>query len=112
MKRLMLLVLLSGCAATEAPRYAGRPVSDVVSRIGLPSSERVVMGQTVYTWTNTGQVSTMAPVLGGGSRLVLVPVATSGTCSLQVAVDAAQLVTRMDTVGDNGLCADYLKRLR
>ena len=114
MKRLLLFLLVGGCAAelkTTLPTTVGQPVSAVVDRLGMPTSETTIMGQKVYVWTEQVQDVDYAPLIGA-SRLTLIPVATSGVCSIRVAVDEAGIVRRVDHQGDNAVCSNYARRMR
>ena len=114
----MLLVLLVGGCATRAdrleatlPPMVGQPVAAMVDRLGMPTSETTIMGQKVYVWTEQVQDVDYAPVLGA-SRMTLIPMATSGVCSIRVAVDPAGIIRRVDRQGDDGVCSGYARRMR
>ena len=99
---------LSGCATarlnTELQKAIGQPVDVLVNAWGYPASQREIMGQMLYTWSNDGGVMAV-PLYGGGvfaGRL---------QCQVEVAIDAQHIITRYQWSGNNGGCAPLARRL-
>lgn len=94
-----LAVSLSACAGQtikdKLPAYVGRPVDVLVSRIGFPTRQDTVAGQTVYIWTSGQMVE-----------------GTSYACTIRAILDTQNIVTRWDFQGNEGGCASYASMLR
>lgn len=98
---------LSACSTTNAMSgiinsWKGEPISAVSAQWGLPDSERTILGQHLYRWSNRGVATvpgvtyTSGTIVGG--RLSTVSTTTGGgtfefTCDIELAVDQSQLVT-------------------
>lgn len=100
--------LLSGCATarlnTGLQKAIGQPIDVLVDAWGYPSSQREMMGQTLYTWSNDGGAMAV-PMYGGGvfaARL---------QCQVEVAVNSQRIITRYQWSGNNGGCAPLARRL-
>ena len=99
---------LAGCATeqlnTGLEKVIGQPVDVLVSAWGYPSAQREIMGHTLYVWSNNGGAMAV-PMYGGGvfaARL---------TCTVQVAVDAQNIITSYQWNGNNGGCAPLARRI-
>jgi hypothetical protein len=125
MKRLLVALLVAGCSSTvvldrELPKLVGQPVDVAVQKLGMPTSEQTIMGRKVYVWSNTEQDVSLAPAFGmttmGGPRTAqttaLVPVATSGTCIVRLAVDDRGIIRSAEHQGDSDACYRWSNRLK
>lgn len=120
------LLLLVGCetAAIERNLAAahGKDVEEIISRIGLPDTERVVAGRKMYVWdrrvqavvplmsssTTTGFVGT-TPVTANSMQTNYVPAAFY--CQIRIVVDANNRIIASDLDGNQGGCARYANML-
>lgn len=100
---------LAGCATQKLNNglqaMIGQPVQILVNEWGYPDSQREIMGATLYVWSNEGGAMAV-PLYGGGvfaARL---------TCTVQVAVDKAGIITSYQWSGNNGGCAPLARRLQ
>lgn len=110
MKRLWALaaaLLLAGCETSfdvidkEMPKYIGKPVENLVARLGMPNKEQTIMGRKVYVWsTSFGYIG----ISTGAS--------TTLACTLQVTADDAGNVRRYDLSGNNGACEQFSNGLK
>ena len=76
------------------PGYIGRPVSDLINRLGFPTRQDTVAGRTVYVWT-------MGYLVEG----------TGYACTIRAILDQHNIVTSFDGYGNQGGCADYAAKL-
>lgn len=102
------IALLGGCATTQLnnglQKVVGEPVDVLVNAWGYPAAQREIMGHTLYIWSNDGGAMAV-PMYGSGvfaARL---------QCTVQVSVDAQNIVTSYQWNGNNGGCAPFARRL-
>jgi hypothetical protein len=86
-------LLLNGCAigynkAMTADMRAldGKPISQVIDRLGYPGRDMVIAGDKVYVWEDNG-------------------------CTLKVGVDKADRVSHAEFDGDHSDCKPYKRKL-
>ena len=130
MKRLgtMLLVaaVLSGCVAENMNKglqgLVGEDIHIAVARLGYPSTQRQMLGDTIYVWGSsqnavmplttsnytTGMVGG-TPVYGTTTNTTLVPV--NYNCTIQLAVDSSGIIKSWQWNGNMGGCAQYANSL-
>lgn len=115
-------VALAGCATTRLndglKKYLGHDVKEVVDRLGYPTGQRSVMGDTIYIWSQsenstfpmpttsrtTGQVAGM-PVSGTTTGTEWVPMNFS--CTIQIAVSDAGYIKNIQWEGNQRGCSSY-----
>lgn len=94
-----IAVCLSACAGyaikDKMSAYNGQPVSTLIDKLGFPTRQDTIAGQTVYIWT-TGQM------IEG----------TSYACTIRAILDSQNIITRWDYQGNEGGCARYASMLR
>lgn len=98
MLRLILIaVLLAGCASASLrdrlEPYRGQTIQALIPKLGYPTSQQIVLGDTVYTFAFHNPANDFA-------------------CSVQVATDAAGLIKDFHGAGNNGGCEEVAQRLR
>lgn len=102
------VVYLSACATeqlnTGLQKVIGMPVDVLVSDWGYPTAQREIMGRTLYVWSNEGGAMAV-PLYGGGVY------AARLTCTVQVAVNAKNIITSYQWNGNNGGCAPLARRI-
>jgi hypothetical protein len=94
--------LLCGCMSGPAHElhdelmgYVGQNVREVIDRIGYPTSQQQILGDTVYTWsTNPGAVA-----IGGA--------AFSLYCTVQIGITPDGIIKTIHGAGNNGGCARW-----
>lgn len=100
---LMALLPLAGCTWSygvlneELPKYNGKPVSALIAKLGYPDAEQTVMGHKVYLWSNGGIGTASEPI--------------GDSCRLRAMVNAAEVVTWLDYMGNDYGCRPYSRRL-
>lgn len=125
MKRLMVVaaLTLAGCAnsalQSELPKYAGRPIGDLIARLGMPSAEQSIMGQKVYVWSTSQSFAYAAPSATYGTvgnrpvyATTVTPASVDGACTLRIFVNASGVITNGDWNGANGPCLSFADRLK
>jgi hypothetical protein len=90
--------VLAACAADTIKegmnKLEGQPISAAISRLGIPSDERVIAGQKVYTWYTS--------TFDEGTQL---------QCKIRVMM-AGDVIGSYDFEGNNGMCYRYAAKLR
>jgi hypothetical protein len=88
-----VVVLLGGCAigyqkamTADMRSLNGKPISQVIDRVGYPARDMAIAGDRVYVWENDG-------------------------CTLKIGVDAGGHVTHADYDGDHSDCRVYRRKL-
>jgi hypothetical protein len=98
MKRAVFLLVitalaLSGCGIgyqkamrTDMSGLSGQPVKVVVQKIGYPTNQLTIAGDTAYVWEKNG-------------------------CTIKAGVDAQQRIVHADYDGDHSDCKSFRKML-
>lgn len=93
--------LLCGCASVgdelraRLQTYNGQNIQAVIDRIGYPTSQQKILGDTVYTWNaNVGAVDF------DWGRVNLV-------CTIQIATDEGGRIKSFHASGTNGGCQRF-----
>lgn len=118
---------LSGCMSfsvldAEMPKYQGRHIDTLVSKLGLPNAEQQIMGRKVYIWTTSMQHVSIDPVISTTTGYIGTrPISMTSTsyqasssqlsCTIRVFVDNMNVINGSDYNGNNGACFTYSKRL-
>lgn len=93
------VVALSACAGQtikdRMPAYMGRPIDDLIAKLGFPTRQDSIAGQTVYVWSVSGMDE-----------------GTSYGCTIRAIIDAQSIVARWDYQGNEGACGRYAALLR
>jgi hypothetical protein len=121
------IVLGTGCTSfsvfdEKLPAYSGRPIEDLVARLGYPNAEQTVMGRKAYIWNTSQQFTSITPTTSTttgyvGTRSVNMQTTTYSTdtstlsCVIRVFVDDQNRITRWEYNGNNGACYKYSGRL-
>jgi len=86
-------LLLSGCAigydqamTADMKGLSGKPIREVIDRLGYPTREITIAGDKVYVWDSNG-------------------------CTLKVGVDSGEHVIHAGYDGDHNDCGPYRKAL-
>jgi len=122
----LLATLLCGCGLSmdkSLKPMVGHNLEVAVAKLGNPNSQQAASGETIYVWSSTTQGSAlmMPGTTGGGMTKLgsdptvmssfasaLVPFAA--TCSVAMAVDATNTITRYAWRGND--CSHYLRAMR
>jgi hypothetical protein len=75
-------------------RLEGQPISAAIAKLGIPSDERLIAGQKVYTWYTS--------TFDEGTQL---------QCKIRVMM-AGEVIGSYEFEGNNGMCARYAAKLR
>ncbi len=123
------LAVLAGCVnvpeelGDELQSTVGHNIKTVIARLGYPDSERVIVGDTVYTWsmhrhatltlpqatTTTGYVGDQ-PITATTWGSESVPI--DNQCTLQVATDPNGTIKSANFRGNSGGCRSFLSALQ
>lgn len=91
-------VAFSACAGQmikdKLPAYVGQPINALIAKLGFPTRQDTIAGQTVYVWTTGGMVE-----------------GTSFGCTIRAIVDTQNVITRWDFQGNERGCANYASML-
>jgi hypothetical protein len=79
----------------KLPAYMGQPIGALIAKLGFPTRQDMIAGQTVYVWTVNGMQE-----------------GTSYGCTIRAIVDAQNVMTRWDFQGNEGACTRYAASLR
>lgn len=131
MKRIAALFLallgLSGCVSQNMNNglqsLVGQDIHAAVARLGYPSAQREMLGDTIYVWgtsqsgvlpmteTNftTGNVG-MTPFSGSTTSTTFVPV--NYNCTIQLATDKDGTIKSWQWSGNMGGCMRYANALK
>lgn len=122
----LIATLLCGCGLSmdkSLRPMVGHNVEVAVAKLGNPESQRKASGETIYLWSSTtpGSAVMMPGSTGGGMRRLgndptvmnsfasaIVPF--SATCSVAMAVDTTNTITRYAWRGND--CSRYLHAMR
>lgn len=130
MRKVLILLFLTGCASVtphsehdiyySLQGFNGRNIQEVVSRFGLPDSQRQMFGNQVYRWNANREWRTTTPVSStttgtiGNAVLGQVPYSQTTTservdvrewrCVLDVGVDTNNIVRKIGFNGNMGAC--------
>ena len=107
----------------ELPLLNGLNISVAVDRLGYPTGQREILGDTIYVWETRQQVelpaltsSTTTGAVGNtpyyGIDTAITPVSGEFVCTIQLAVTPEGLIKRWQYNGNNGGCATYANALR
>jgi hypothetical protein len=112
---LALLILTQGCTTSPSSptereanqQLVGRDIHEVISRIGVPDSEREIAGYTAYTWRTTQIVEhkNFAPDYQSYTTQ-----AVDASCVLKLTMED-EIVLRAYWDGHYNVCAYYRDRL-
>lgn len=119
-----ILVALDGCGSTrlsnELKPYVGGDIHALMAQLGNPTGQREATGERIYVWTTDrdgvlaanpfttspgGEVSYAGSATPGG----VIPVQFE--CTIEVTVDARNLVEHYQFEGSNAGCAPYRRKL-
>lgn len=121
---LMAALLLSGCMSfgvldEELPKYVGKPISNLVERLGYPNAEQTIMGQKAYIWSTTMQTESVVPSYTTGyvgtRPIALTTYSTESStmsCTLRVFVTRTDYIMSSGYEGNNGACFRYSSQLK
>jgi hypothetical protein len=105
--------VLVGCAASrlsdEVKPYVGRDAHELAVRLGTPTGKRETTGDRVYVWSVDSEGVLPTTANGEGTR-------TSGMvaryeCTLEVTVDAQNIIQSYHVEGSNAGCAGFRRHL-
>lgn len=127
---LFALLLLSACVSDQLnsgfDRMRNQPLSVAMDRLGVPSSERMIAGRHIYTWTHTELISTFQPsssfttAKGSGksgdskytaSTFGGSTVQTSATCKIEAEVDGQGNIRNLSYDGPVAACGKYAQAM-
>jgi hypothetical protein len=125
---LLTALLLSGCVAPGPPiesglkTLIGQDIHAVIQRLGYPASQRVIAGDTIYTWSTSRHVEMDLPSTStttGNVNGEPFSATTTGTetmhlhfhCTIEVATGADGRVKSTQWEGNRGGCVQYARRL-
>lgn len=95
---LAAVLLLSGCVAAgigeSMKKFNGRPVSELVAKLGFPTEERVIAGHKVYIWSTSNFVE-----------------GTNYQCRIRAILDERDNIVQWDRDGNEGGCSNFLNKL-
>lgn len=121
-----MALALPGCGTThltnELKPYLGRDLHDLVTQLGKPTGQQETSGERVYVWT-TDSDGTLAAnpfaaepgggggfsYAGSGTRGGLIPVRFQ--CTIEITVDAHDIIQHYQFEGSNAGCSRYRKLL-
>jgi len=131
MNRIVALLVLSlglgGCVSQNMNEglqsLVGQDIHAAVARLGYPSGQREILGDTIYVW-GSSQNSVMplsttnytsgsvggVPVYGTTTSTNLVPV--NYNCNIQLAVNSQGRIKSYQWSGNMGGCAHYANALK
>ncbi len=72
------------------PAYMGQPIDALIAKLGFPTKQDTIAGETVYIWS-TGQF------IEG----------TSYGCTIRAIVNAQSVIDHWDYIGNEGQCMRY-----
>src|SRR5579864_7265506 len=117
----LLATLLCGCGLSmdkSLKPMIGRNLEVAVAKLGTPDSQRAAAGETIYVWSSTtsGSAIMMPGTTGGGmtklgndptvmNSFASAVVPFSATCSVAMAVDITNTITRYAWRGND--CSQY-----
>jgi hypothetical protein len=81
----------------------GQPIQAAIDRLGYPSEQRQILGDTVYVWSN--QPGSVAYVSGN------VAFASPLWCEIQIGTNPDGTIKRWQSRGNNGGCMAYANAL-
>jgi len=103
-----------GCAArferymtSGVNQFVGKDIHVAIAKLGYPGREETIAGDHIYRWAaNAGGTA----VTGAAGPWAFTDIRNSG-CSVDLVVDASNVVTRADWAGDRKSCGDIEDRL-
>lgn len=105
-----VLAVTSGCVTFGSiekniqSRYVGKPADVAIDSLGYPTAERTILGRKVLTWT----VGRSLPTLGSlPSGQVVITGSASYSCTLDLELDSANVVTKYGLSGQLGACEAF-----
>ena len=105
-----LCVTAGGCAAalernmnSELHRFVGKDIHEAIRVLGYPAADQVIAGDHVYRWSTSAGASALTTVAGG----VGITQVNTDECTIDLVVDAANVVTRYSWAGDRRSCDRY-----
>lgn len=134
---LSVAVALSACAVPPDTTFSdlkaalvlqqGQPIQSMVEHLGYPQNERTVIGQKIYTWERTRQITYTVPDSAYTSGTIVTRDGRIGRfsgftdtyrsrtdqlhCKLEVFVDAADRIQNTTWNGNTGGCRYYANAL-
>jgi hypothetical protein len=132
MKKLLIaaagLSVLAGCTTFKDMEkgltgLVGMPAQAAFDRLGFPTAEERIAGQTVYVWANansyTVPILTSHTTTGRVDRRPFTATTTTTEflpinehCTVRMIVDDHDIIRRWDFTGNIGGCENYGKRLK
>jgi hypothetical protein len=108
-----VVTALAGCAATQLSNdvkpYVGRDAHELAERLGSPTGKRETTGDRVYVWSadSEGVLSTNSDAAGTRSGTVI----AHYECTLEVTVDAQNIIESYQVEGSNAGCAAFRRQI-
>jgi hypothetical protein len=108
-----MVAALVGCATTllsnDVKPYVGRDIHELAARLGKPTGTRETTGTHVYVWSadSEGVLPTGAVTEGTRTRTMTVQY----ECTLEVTVDALNVIQGYQVEGSNAGCAAFRRHL-
>jgi hypothetical protein len=109
----ILVAALVGCASarlsSEVKPYVGRDIDELVQHLGKPNGKLETTGDRVLVWSteSEGVVPTGSGAEGAGTSLMPV----HHECTLEVTVNAENLVRSFQVEGSDAGCAVFRRQL-
>jgi hypothetical protein len=107
------LAALAACAADRLSNlvkpYVGRDAHELAARLGTPTGKRETSGDRVYVWSvdSEGVLSTNSDAAGTRTGTVI----AHYECTLEVTVDAQNIIQSYLVEGSNAGCAAFRRQL-
>jgi hypothetical protein len=105
--------LLAGCAigqlSNDVKPYVGRDIHELVARLGSPTGKQETTGELVYVWSadSEGVLSTTSGAEGTRTGTMT----AHYECTLEVTVNAQNVIQSYQIDGSNAGCAAFRRHL-
>jgi hypothetical protein len=109
-----LVIATVGCAGrferqmtSDVNQFVGKDIHVAIAKLGYPGKEETIAGDHIYRWAMNGGGRAMT----GAAGPIAVTDMTVYGCSIDLVVDASNMVTRGNWAGDRKSCGNFEDRL-
>jgi hypothetical protein len=122
-----LATVLAGCGSTrlsnELKPYMGKDIHELMARLGKPTGQQETTGDRVYVWSSDSDgvlaATPFAPSAGNSGGISYAGSPTPGgvipvqfACTLEITVDAHNVIRHYEFEGSDAGCSRYRKILK
>ncbi len=109
-----ILAALTGCATTrlsnDVQPYVGRDIHELTARLGNPTGKRETTGTRVYVWST--DTEGVLPTNPGTEGTRTGNITVQYECTLEVTVNAQDVIQDYQVEGSNAGCAAFRRHLK